>query len=304
MVSVDRLGYVGWNVTDLKAWDDLLCTVYGLELRKDKSRKKRHYRVDDRLKRISLCESNKDDVRFIGWEVDTHEQLQEVEKQLIQCGVHVRRGTQAQIRDRQVMDLISFEDPDGFNTEVFYAAIEDGDPFKASYGRAGFVTGPLGLGHVVLTCKDVKTSCDFYRRALGFNLSDHIHWPDGEGKTAEATFLHCNPRHHSVALVNESFGCKGGEFNHLMLEAKSLEDVGCAYDVVQEKNYPIALTLGCHTNDRMVSFYLHTPSGWLIEYGWGGRLIDSEEWEIKIYNSPKVWGHVGRPAPKHWKISK
>ena len=85
-----------------------------------------------------------------------------------------------------------------------------------------------------------------------------------------------------------------------MLEANSLDDVGRAYDIVKEREYPIALTLGRHTNDRMTSFYLHTPSGWLIEYGWGGLQIDDSDWEVKFYNSPKVWGHVGQSPPEKW----
>ena len=147
----------------------------------------------------------------------------------------------------------------------------------------------------------MKRSQEFYQTILGFKLSDYIHWTDNNGSPAEATFLHCNPRHHSVALVNECFGCKGGDFNHLLLEAKSLDDVGRAYDIVQEQGYPIAMTLGYHTNDQMTSFYLYTPSGWLIEYGWGGLQIDDSDWDVKFYNSPKVWGHIGKNPPKKWK---
>ena len=199
------------------------------------------------------------------------------------------------------MYLLCFKDPDNFNVEIYSAGIEDSKPFKPSQGRSGFVISSLGLGHVVIACRDVEKSKDFYQKTLGFRLSDYIHWTDNSGKTAQATFLHCNSRHHSLALVNECFGCKGGQFNHLMLEAKSLEDVGRAYDIVKEQDYPIALTLGCHTNDRMTSFYLHTPSGWLIEYGWGGLLIDDKDWDVKLYNSPKVWGHVGQSPPRRWK---
>jgi 3,4-dihydroxy-9,10-secoandrosta-1,3,5(10)-triene-9,17-dione 4,5-dioxygenase len=34
------------------------------------------------------------------------------------------------------------------------------------------------------------------------------------------------------------------------------------------------MTLGTHTDDRMTSFYLRTPSGFEIEYGCGGRFVD------------------------------
>ena len=127
---------------------------------------------------------------------------------------------------------------------------------------------------------------------LGFRLSDYIYWDD-----VEATFLHCNPRHHSLALTNMIGGMAGGDLNHFMLESNSINDVGRAYDTVNELDIPIAFTFGRHTNDETTSFYLYSPSGWLVEYGYGGRLIDDAGWEPKFYNSPKIWGHVFRPPP-------
>ena len=298
MVSVNRLGYVGWGVTDLAAWGDLLKTVYGLHYQDNGQSDQRHYRVDDRARRLTLYQRDQDRVEYIGWEVDTREELEKIADKLEHYGVAVKNGTKEQIEARMVLDLISFEDPDGFPLEVFLAAASDAEPFKPSVGRTGFVTGHLGLGHAVINCKDIDDSAKFYSEALGFKLSDYIHWPDNTGSTAKAIFMHCNPRHHSVALVNESFGCKAGDFNHLMLEAESLDDVGRAYDIAQQQNFPIALTLGYHTNDQMTSFYLHTPSGWLIEYGWGGLLIDDDAWDVKYYTTPKVWGHNSTSAAK------
>jgi hypothetical protein len=40
----------------------------------------------------------------------------------------------------------------------------------------------------------------------------------------------------------------------------------------------------------MQSFYLETPSGFWIEYGYGGRDI-GPDWEIKTYDQPMLWGH-------------
>ena len=61
---------------------------------------------------------------------------------------------------------------------------------------------------------------------LGLRLSDHIHW-DG----IEATFMHCNPRHHSLAITNTFGPLEKGDLLHFMLEANSPDDVGRAYDV-------------------------------------------------------------------------
>lgn len=303
MVAVARLGYIGWNVTNIRAWDDLLQTVYGLELRTDSLRGSRQYRLDDHHHRVSIYSSKTDEVRFIGWEVDSLDDLEAMKTKLADNGVKVERGSKAEINERAVMDMIRCEDPDGFKTEIFYTGILDNTPFRPSRGMAGFNTGHMGLGHIVLHSKDKPKAMDFYEGLLGFKLSDYIHWPDADGAMAEGTFMHCNSRHHSIALMNEAFGAKGGDFNHLLFEAKSLDDVGRAYDIVQEKGYPLCLSLGRHTNDQMTSFYLFTPSGWVIEYGYGAVLVDDATWEPKYYDAPKLWGHNAFAPPEKWPIA-
>jgi hypothetical protein len=50
-------------------------------------------------------------------------------------------------------------------------------------------------------------------------------------------------------------------------------------------------TLGRHSNDQMVSFYMSTPSGFEVEYGWGGRLIDDATWQVQRHDRGTLWGH-------------
>jgi extradiol dioxygenase len=101
-------------------------------------------------------------------------------------------------------------------------------------------------------------------------------------------FLHCNPRHHTIAL-SAAPGLVG--IHHLMLEVEQINDVGRALDIVNERRIPLAMTLGRHTNDHMTSFYVRTPSGFEIEYGTGGRLIDDDHWELETYDAMSLWGH-------------
>ena len=41
----------------------------------------------------------------------------------------------------------------------------------------------------------------------------------------------------------------------------------------------------------MTSFYVRTPSGFEIEYGTGGLLVDYENWEVETYDAMSFWGH-------------
>jgi hypothetical protein len=88
-----------------------------------------------------------------------------------------------------------------------------------------------------------------------------------------------------------------------MLEVDSLDAVGCALDRLTEKGVPVTVTLGKHSNDHMTSFYLRTPSGFDIEYGVGGRIVE-DSWVPTWFRSPSIWGHrrtfvTATPAADH-----
>lgn len=293
MSSVSALGYIGCAIKDAKGWDRLLTRIYGLERRGDSPKGMHHYRLDEYHHRLTLHEAHRDRLEYLGWEVDTQEDLERLAEHLRANGVKLNRGNAKLREERAVMDLVWCTGPDKIRSEIFFGPKQDYQPFTPQRGIAGYNTGHCGLGHVVLVTKDPEATVKWYQEMLGFKLSDYIYWDD-----FEATFLHCNPRHHTIAFVNEAAGMKGGDMAHFMFEAKSIDDVGRAYDIVHEEGFPIAMTLGRHTNDNMTSFYLYSPSGWWVEYGYGGRLIDDADWEPKFYNSPKIWGHDMRPPPK------
>ena len=122
----------------------------------------------------------------------------------------------------------------------------------------------------------------FYRDLLGFSLSDYGLQP------VPLYFFHVNGRHHSFAIVGSG---KSG-FHHFMVEYENLDDVGQGYDLAQLEEDRVAYTLGRHTNDYMTSFYANTPSGFFVESGWGGRIIDPATWEPhETSTGPSFWGH-------------
>jgi len=128
----------------------------------------------------------------------------------------------------------------------------------------------------------------FYRDILGFGLSDYITRP------FKVFFLHVNARHHSIAFIERD----ATSLHHLMIETLMLDDVGQAYDIALGDKGRVAQTLGRHINDLVTSFYSHTPSGFFVEYGWGGRSIDTERWTpSEVTHGPSMWGHERLWAP-------
>ncbi len=131
---------------------------------------------------------------------------------------------------------------------------------------------------------DLDDGLAFFVDVLGFRESDHI-----EQGGLSLRFLHCNPRHHTLALGAVP-GMAG--MHHIMVELTSFDDVGHALDIVTERGITVAMTIGRHPNDLMTSFYLRTPSGFDLEYGTGGRTIDDDEsWTVDTYDNISLWGH-------------
>jgi 2,3-dihydroxybiphenyl 1,2-dioxygenase len=219
---------------------------------------------------------------FYGWELADAAALDALAARLEAAGVNVARGGAALAAERHVRDLIVFADPIGNRLEAFHGAEIASEPFRPGRTISGFRTGPLGMGHAVLTVERLDDVLPFYRDVLGFALSDYILKP------FKAFFLHVNPRHHSLAFIET--GTNG--VHHMMLELFSLDDVGQAYDIALMNPEGIGSTLGRHTNDHVTSFYSWSPSGFMVEYGWGGRLVEPGNWKPEEYTvGPSLWGH-------------
>ncbi|MBL4639719.1 MAG: VOC family protein, partial [Kordiimonadaceae bacterium] len=262
-MGVSQLGYIGIAVTDPEAWLDIATSVLGMQVRPQLEGTDVHYlRLDDMHHRFALYPSDKDDVLYAGWQVPDEQDLEEITATLNAAGITTTEGSAAECSDRQVFRLVKFLDPEGYANELFVRPVYDALPFHPSLPISGFVAGDLGLGHIVRHYKDHHAMTAFYRDTLGFKTSDHITTDD-----LDATFMHCNPRHHSFALINEAIGHVAGDTNHFMIEVKSISDVGRLYDIVVERKFPIIMTLGEHSNDHTMSFYFVSPSGFGIEVG-------------------------------------
>ncbi len=85
-MGVASLGYIGFEVSDLKAWDDYLTGFLGLMPGHGNGASAR-YRMDDRAFRIHLDKGAADDISFIGLEVETPEGLQALRERLEKAGV-------------------------------------------------------------------------------------------------------------------------------------------------------------------------------------------------------------------------
>ena len=275
------LGYAGFGSAALDDWRQFGTGLVGLQA-VERSPSLLAFRMDDHKQRIVIDRTMPEGTRFFGWEVADAAALDLLAARLEQAGVEVTAEPRTLADTRHVRGLISFHDPAGNRLEVFYGPEIDETPFSPGRSISGFRTGPLGLGHAVLTVENIDAVMPFYVDLLGFRLSDYMQKP------FRAYFFHINARHHSLALIET--GRNG--MHHLMVELFSLDDVGQSYDVALSQKDRIGVTLGRHTNDLMTSFYAKTPSSFMVECGWGGREIEPSNWQpFELQDGPSMWGH-------------
>lgn len=248
-------------------------------------------RMDDRAGRFFIEEGAADGYFASGWEMRSTAAFEAAVAHLDAAGIAYVASTPAERALRHVFDMVWFCDPSGNRHELALGFVSHFDRFQSPVGVPAFVTGDLGLGHMVLPAPDIDATRRFLEQVLGFGLSDIlIHRPLGPGGPEQRIyFMHCaNGRHHSLALFEGEVpsGCV-----HVMVEVPTMDEVGRAYDRMLAHQVPLMATLGKHTNDHMTSFYMATPGGFALEYGFGGRTIDWDRHTIFESTSVSLWGH-------------
>jgi len=299
---IGSLGYLRIESADVAAWREFGVRILGMTEGRGPEGGALYLRMDDFPARLVIVPGSRDRLLAAGWEVADATALAAVRRALAEAGVAVKSGAPDELADRRVGEMLRFDDPAGNAVEVFCAAALEHRPAVSPYGNQ-FVTGDMGLGHVVLPVAGAADAAlAFYTDVLGFRLRDSMRMPAEfvGGKPGDPPawfrFLGCCPRHHSLALAPMS---APAGIVHLMTEVAALDDVGRALDRCTRRGAPVSASLGRHANDLMVSFYVRTPGGFDIEYGTDGRLVDDATWVTRETTAVSLWGHsfAGPAAP-------
>jgi 3,4-dihydroxy-9,10-secoandrosta-1,3,5(10)-triene-9,17-dione 4,5-dioxygenase len=282
------LGYLVVEATDLDAWRDFGTQVLGMAVAPGSNGEALYLKMDERPFRLAIVAGGEDALSAVGWQVANGEALRAASAELEAVGVGVDEASPEQAAERKVRGLVRFTDPGGAGVELFQGPVQDHEIFVSPVGVSQFVTGDLGMGHVVMLTPSFDDTLAFYTNVLGFRESD---WMLLGGM--RLCFLHCNPRHHSLALADAP---RSG-LAHFMVEAASIDDVGYALDRFEERGVRIKQGLGRHSNDRMLSFYGATPARFDVEFGCGGLHIDDATWTSQEITKTSFWGHRRPPRP-------
>lgn len=296
-MDVRSLGYVVIESANPTSWLEYGRDILGLMPAPNMPEDGNVYlKVDERPFRFAIVKGEQERLQRCGWELRDREDFADAKRVLEAAGVAFEQGSAELAAARKVRELIVLKDPSGNELELYWGGELDFAKFVSPQGISGFETGfngDMGLGHAVLPAGKLAETHRFYKEVLGFGDSDYMHFqfsPDPNDPGQGLHFMHVNnPRHHSLALyedANNPVGCV-----HLMLEVLETDEVGYCLDRVEAAGIPVVSTLGRHTNDRMLSFYMATPTGFAMEFGTGGLQVDWDDFTPTVTTLPSLWGH-------------
>ena len=290
MSDLKSLGYITLSTNEIDRWRHFAFGVLGFAEGKGPDPSALYLRMDERAARIVVVPGETDRVLTIGWEVRDHAALQRVKATLDGAGVAFKQLSVDEAEARRVEEVITFEDPAGHTLEVFHGPVLDHSPVITPFG-AKFVTGDQGLGHVVVPATDPNGLFDFYTEVMGFRSRGAFRVPmPKEFGPVRVRFLGINERHHSLAICPAAH-LRDPRVVHIMVEVDTLDAVGQALDRINAEGIQLSSTLGRHTNDKMVSFYVRAPGDWDIEFGTDGMRVDETYYTAEEITADSYWGH-------------
>lgn len=285
-----RLGYLVFEARRPDRWAGFCQHMLGLPAPADNADGSRGWQLDQAAQRLIVQEGPADDLAALGLECANEAVLDRLLERLRQDGITVVPADAALREARRVQRLHRCTDPAGNTVELFTGLAHAAEPFASPAFPQGFRTGELGLGHAVLVSRDLEAMEAFYR-LLGFGVTERLATRAGP-LDIRGVFMHCNRRHHSIALFDMPLSKR---IHHFMLQAERLADIGIAFERAQRHKVPLSLELGQHPDpDGTFSFYGATPSGFDFEIGAGTQTIDPEGWDVQHTGVTSAWGHKPR----------
>jgi Predicted hydrolases or acyltransferases (alpha/beta hydrolase superfamily) len=146
---ISSLGYLRIESADPNAWREFGVKILGMTEGRGPEADVVYLRMDEFPARLVIVPGSADRLLASGWEVADTQALATVGRALADAGVPYKAGTDDELAARRVGAMLKLEDPAGHALEVFCGAALDSRPSVSPYGNR-FVTGDLGLGHVVL----------------------------------------------------------------------------------------------------------------------------------------------------------
>jgi 2,3-dihydroxybiphenyl 1,2-dioxygenase len=286
-----HLGYVVVETDKFTDWKRFGRDAIGMHL-DDITPDTARFRLDANECRLLLRRGPAEDVVTLGWHLDDHATFDEISRRIVDHGVPTVEGPEEDAKLRGVERFLRFPGPHGLTQEIYTTARTA--PLPLDIPGSGFVTGAGGLGHVALTTKKPHLVRGYYNHVFDARLSDYID-ETISGVKLKIRFLRVNERHHSVAIASVNalpINPIRTRVQHVNVQVATLDDMVASYQRVKQLGFDMALSVGQHTNDKELSYYAMTPSGFEWEVGWNPIVVDESTWQPTTHQGISIWGHT------------
>lgn len=285
-----QIGYLVIQSQKLDEWQRFFHDGIGLH---ESERNAEHlaYRFDHHERRIMVEKGKREDISALGIHVQSDEAMTEVLNRLSENGVEVLATCGEESHKRGVNSFFSFTGPKGLTIELYRSPRLSTLPLDMKV--SGIVTGDSGMGHLAITSRTPETMLGFWREIFDARVSDYIDEKIA-GVELDITFLRFNERHHSIAVAST----KGVRLDpirtqaqHVNLVADTMDDLVGAFRRLKQLGFEMAHEIGQHPNDKELSFYVITPSGFEWELGFDALKVNENDWAVERFKGISLWGH-------------
>lgn len=283
------MGYTVIESMHLKKWETLLHDGIGLHL--DPESDALRCRLDDHQCRMLVKKGVAENLVALGLELADEAALKVVLNRVRSAGMAIAEHTGPEAKLRGVERFWAFKGPKNLTIECHTNPTKSHRPPQMLC--QGFVTGEQGFGHIAMVTKRQADVFAFWQRLFDIRHTDDVQ-EYRSGARLHFQFLRFNKRHHSIALASTPklpLDPIRTTVQHVQMQMLDLNDVTMAYERCKSLGFQISMGIGQHANDRAVSFYVRTPSGFDLECGWNPRTVMEETWKGQIWDTSSIWGH-------------
>lgn len=299
-----RMGYAVIESNKLKEWKVFLEQGLGLHFNDEEQLiNEISFRMDNHAKRLIVQRGSAEDFIALGWQVKDQKTLDIIISRLAEREIAYEKSHPDEAEQRGVKEFWRILGPKKQKIELFIEAKVTEEPLNML--TSSFVTGDAGMGHVAITSRKPLKMQRFWQEIFDARLSDNIEQVIS-GITLDITFLRLNERHHSVAIATTRevpLDPIRTKVQHMNVQGSSLDDLSNAFQRCKKLGYEMAHEIGQHPNDKELSFYVISPSGFEIEFGWAPLVVDENTWKPTKYFAISSWGHKPENPSKLYMLS-
>lgn len=294
-----KIGYLVAESNKFDEWIDFAQKCLGLCLA-ERTEQSLSFRLDEFQKRLIITKGSQEDITHLGIQLADESVLNEVLSRFYARGIEYQQGSPIDAEFRGVKAFWTLRGPKDIQLEIFVDELRTEMPLETKV--SGFYTDASGMGHVAMTSRKPEKVIRFWQEFFDARLTDTIEQKIS-GVVLDVSFLRLNERHHSVAIAHTRglyLDPIRTRIQHVNFQVLDLEDVTASYQRCKDYGFHVVWDVGLHTNDREVSFYVASPSGFEVELGWNPIKIDEMTWKPIKHTSISVWGHQPRqPSTVH-----